>query len=77
MADGKTYQEAVQNAEIIIQERIETDQKLGKTNPKTKRTFIICLVRSQRSVGALLNAPFCFKRIPSKKAQVIYFAFPS
>ena len=36
MADGKTYQEAVQNAEIIIQEWIETAQKLERQIPKPK-----------------------------------------
>ena len=30
MADGETYQEAVQNAEIIIQEWIKTAQELGR-----------------------------------------------
>jgi predicted RNase H-like HicB family nuclease len=36
MADGKTYQEAVQNAEIIIQEWIETAQALGREIPEPK-----------------------------------------
>jgi predicted RNase H-like HicB family nuclease len=36
MADGKTYQEAVQNAEIVIQEWIETAQKLERQIPKPK-----------------------------------------
>lgn len=36
MADGKTYQEAVKNAEIIIQEWIETAQKLERQIPKPK-----------------------------------------
>lgn len=36
MADGKTYQEAVQNAEQIIQEWIETAQKLGRQIPQPK-----------------------------------------
>lgn len=35
-ADGETYQEAVQNAEIIIQEWIETAQELGRTVPQPK-----------------------------------------
>ena len=30
MADGRTYQEAVANAEVIIQEWIETAQDLGR-----------------------------------------------
>ena len=36
MADGKTYQEAVQNAEVIIQEWVETAQALGREIPKPK-----------------------------------------
>ena len=36
MADGKTYQEAVQNAEIVIQEWIETAQELGRDIPTPK-----------------------------------------
>jgi predicted RNase H-like HicB family nuclease len=35
-ADGTTYQEAVQNAEIIIQEWIETAQELGRSIPEPK-----------------------------------------
>ncbi len=40
MADGKTYQEAVNNAEIIIQEWIETAQELGREIPKPKGRLI-------------------------------------
>lgn len=36
MADGKTYQEALQNAEVIIQEWIETAQALGREIPEPK-----------------------------------------
>ena len=35
-ADGATYQEAVQNAEIIIQEWIETATELGRSIPEPK-----------------------------------------
>ena len=35
-ADGETYQEAVQNAEVVIQEWIETAQELGRVIPKPK-----------------------------------------
>jgi predicted RNase H-like HicB family nuclease len=34
MADGKTYFEALQNAEIIINEWIETAESLGREIPK-------------------------------------------
>ena len=36
MADGQTYVEAVSNAEIIIQEWIETAQELGRSIPTPK-----------------------------------------
>lgn len=36
MADGETYQEAVQNAEIVIQEWIETANELGRSIPEPK-----------------------------------------
>jgi predicted RNase H-like HicB family nuclease len=36
MADGKTYQEAISNTEVIIQEWIETAKKLGRPIPQPK-----------------------------------------
>lgn len=36
MADGKTYQEALSNAEVVIQEWIETAQELGRPIPEPK-----------------------------------------
>jgi predicted RNase H-like HicB family nuclease len=36
MADGKTYQEAISNAEVIIQEWIETAKELGHPIPQPK-----------------------------------------
>lgn len=36
MADGKTYQKALFNAELIIDEWIETAQRLGRPIPKPK-----------------------------------------
>jgi predicted RNase H-like HicB family nuclease len=36
MADGETYQAAVQNVEIIIQEWIETAQSLDRPIPEPK-----------------------------------------
>ena len=35
MADGETYQEAIQNAEVIIQEWIDTAIFLGRSIPET------------------------------------------
>ena len=35
-ADGETYQEAVQNVEVVIQEWIETAQALGRPIPVPK-----------------------------------------
>lgn len=40
MADGQTYQEAVANAEIIIQEWIETAQANGRSIPIPKNRFM-------------------------------------
>jgi predicted RNase H-like HicB family nuclease len=36
MADGQTYQEALANAEQIIQEWIETAKELGRAVPQPK-----------------------------------------
>ena len=36
MADGETYQEALANAEVVIQEWIETAQELGRPIPEPK-----------------------------------------
>ncbi len=36
MADGKTYQKALSNAEVIIKEWIETAKKLGRPIPQPK-----------------------------------------
>ncbi len=36
-ADGETYQEALQNVEVIMQEWIETAQDLGRNIPQPKR----------------------------------------
>ena len=36
MADGKSYQEAVKNAEIVIQEWIDTALELGRVVPEPK-----------------------------------------
>jgi len=36
MADGKTYQEALSNAEVIIQEWIDTAKELGRPIPEPK-----------------------------------------
>jgi predicted RNase H-like HicB family nuclease len=40
MADGKTYQEALSNAEVIIQEWIETAQELGCPIPEPKGRLV-------------------------------------
>lgn len=36
MADGDTYQDALANTEIVLQEWIETAQSLGRDIPKPK-----------------------------------------
>ncbi len=41
MTNGKTRSETIENCEIIIQEWIETTLELGKTIPKSKKTYYI------------------------------------
>jgi predicted RNase H-like HicB family nuclease len=36
MADGATYEQAVANAQVVIQEWIETAKTIGRTIPKPK-----------------------------------------
>ncbi|MDX6385961.1 MAG: hypothetical protein QOK48_3534 [Blastocatellia bacterium] len=40
MADGATYQEALANAEVVVQEWIETARELGRTIPEPKGQLI-------------------------------------
>lgn len=40
MADGSTYQEALANAEVIIQEWIETARELGRPVPEPKGRLV-------------------------------------
>ncbi len=40
MADGETYQSALQNAEIVISEWIETAKMLGREIPNPKGRLI-------------------------------------
>ncbi len=40
MADGKTYQEAVSNVEVIIQEWIETARNIGRPIPEPRGRLI-------------------------------------
>ena len=40
MADGETYQEALNNAEIIISEWIETANELGRQIPQPKERLM-------------------------------------
>jgi predicted RNase H-like HicB family nuclease len=40
MADGATYQEALANAEVIIQEWLETARQLGRLIPEPKGRLI-------------------------------------
>lgn len=41
IADGATYQEAVANAEIIIQEWLETAKELGRKIPEPKGKLVL------------------------------------
>ncbi len=40
MADGQTYQEALANAEIIINEWIETAREIGRAIPEPKGRLV-------------------------------------
>ncbi len=40
VADGETYQDAVNNVEIVIQEWIETAQELGRPIPEPKSRLL-------------------------------------
>ena len=40
MADGATYDEALQNAEIVIQEWVDTAKKLGRRIPEPKGRLV-------------------------------------
>jgi len=40
MADGATYQEALTNLEVVIQEWIETAQELGRPIPEPKGRLV-------------------------------------
>ncbi len=40
MADGATYQEALANVEVIIQEWIETAKELGRPIPEPKGRLV-------------------------------------
>ena len=39
-ADGETYQEALQNVEVIMQEWIETANLLGRTIPEARQRLM-------------------------------------
>jgi predicted RNase H-like HicB family nuclease len=41
MADGTTYQEAVSNAQLVIQEWIETARELGRDIPVPKGRLLL------------------------------------
>ena len=40
MADGRTYEEAIKNAQNIIEEWIETAKELGRDIPKPKGKLV-------------------------------------
>jgi len=40
MADGKTYSEAIENAQVVINEWLETAKLLNRTIPKPKGKLV-------------------------------------
>ena len=40
MADGQTYQQAVENVEVVIRDWLDTARELGRTIPKPKGRLI-------------------------------------
>ena len=50
-ADGKTYQEALSNAEQVIQEWIETAKELGRTIPQPKGRLTYAWGNNRGSIG--------------------------
>jgi len=40
MADGATYQEALSNVEVVIQEWLDTAKELGRPIPEPKGRFV-------------------------------------
>lgn len=40
-ADGETYQESVQNAEVVIQEWVKTAQELGRAIPESRGRLLL------------------------------------
>ncbi len=41
LADGSTYQEALQNVEVIIQQWIETARELGRSIPEPRGRLLL------------------------------------
>ena len=53
MADGATYQQAVTNAEIVIQEWINTAKELGRTIPVPKGRLMYAQKRVSELIATL------------------------
>jgi len=54
-ADGATYQEAVANVEVVIQEWIETARELGRPIPVPQGRFCVCLILCDGQVDSSGN----------------------
>lgn len=44
-SDGKTYQEALANVQVIIAEWIETANSIGRAIPTPKRKTNVCIIK--------------------------------
>jgi len=55
VADGETYQAAVQNVEVVIQEWIETAQLLGRSVPEPKGRLLFDAADTLHEIQALTD----------------------
>ena len=53
MADGQTYQEAIINVELIIQEWIDTAKEMGRPIPAPKGRLMFAYMNSRLTQPAL------------------------
>jgi predicted RNase H-like HicB family nuclease len=67
LQDGETYQEALQNLEIIMQEWIETANALGSSYSSTERSLDVCVVEIESQPIALIFPKYDRPSLPIQK----------